>query len=56
MERYRITADTAFGILVRASQDAHRKVRDVAALVTETGEAPRPGAADREGQAVADER
>jgi hypothetical protein len=40
MERYRITADTAFGILVRASQDVHRKVRDVAALVTETGEAP----------------
>ncbi|PRY50005.1 ANTAR domain-containing protein [Geodermatophilus tzadiensis] len=40
MERYRITADAAFGILVRASQDTHRKVRDVAALVTETGEAP----------------
>jgi AmiR/NasT family two-component response regulator len=42
MERYRITADTAFGILVRASQDTHRKVRDVAALVTETGETPHP--------------
>jgi ANTAR domain-containing protein len=40
MERYRITSDAAFGILVRASQDTHRKVRDVAALVTETGEAP----------------
>ncbi len=40
MERYRITADTAFGILVCASQDTHRKVRDVAALVCETGEAP----------------
>ncbi|MBM7808819.1 hypothetical protein JOD57_004656 [Geodermatophilus bullaregiensis] len=40
MERYRITADAAFGILVRASQDTHRKVRDVAALVTETGETP----------------
>ena len=40
MERYRITADTAFGILVRASQDTHRKVREVAALVTETGIAP----------------
>jgi hypothetical protein len=42
MERYRITADSAFGILVRASQDARRKVRDIAALVTETGEAPPP--------------
>ncbi|GAB3322169.1 hypothetical protein GCM10027451_44590 [Geodermatophilus aquaeductus] len=40
MERYRITADAAFGILVRASHDAGRKVRDVAALVTETGETP----------------
>ncbi|SDD51586.1 ANTAR domain-containing protein [Geodermatophilus telluris] len=40
MERYRITAEAAFGILTRASQDTHRKVRDVAALVTETGEAP----------------
>ena len=40
MERYRITSDVAFGILSRASQDTHRKVRDVAVLVTETGEAP----------------
>ncbi|PWW23933.1 ANTAR domain-containing protein [Geodermatophilus normandii] len=44
MERYRITADAAFGILVRASHDARRKVRDIAALVTETGEAPPPDA------------
>ncbi len=41
MERYRITADAAFGILARASQDTHRRVREVAALVTETGETPR---------------
>ncbi|MGY1650693.1 ANTAR domain-containing protein [Geodermatophilus sp. SYSU D01119] len=40
MERYRVTADTAFGILVRASQDTHRKVREVARIVTETGVAP----------------
>ncbi|MGY1727271.1 GAF and ANTAR domain-containing protein [Geodermatophilus sp. SYSU D01062] len=40
MERYRITPDAAFGMLVRASQDTGRKVRDVAGLVTETGEAP----------------
>ncbi|SNS20890.1 ANTAR domain-containing protein [Geodermatophilus saharensis] len=51
MERYRITADTAFGILVRASQDTHRKVRDVAALVTETGETPRPVSAGGDGRA-----
>jgi hypothetical protein len=42
MERYRITADAAFGILVRASHDTRRKVRDIAALVTETGETPLP--------------
>ncbi|SHG29360.1 GAF and ANTAR domain-containing protein [Geodermatophilus nigrescens] len=42
MERHRVTADTAFGILVRASQDTHRKVREVAELVTETGVAPGP--------------
>ena len=42
MERYRITADAAFGILARASQDTHRRLRDVAALVTETGETPQP--------------
>ncbi|MGY1672283.1 ANTAR domain-containing protein [Geodermatophilus sp. SYSU D00710] len=42
MERHRITADIAFGILVRASRDTQRKVRDVAALVTETGETPPP--------------
>lgn len=42
MERYRITADAAFGILARASQDTHRRLRDVAASVTETGETPQP--------------
>ncbi|MGY1780160.1 ANTAR domain-containing protein [Geodermatophilus sp. SYSU D01036] len=46
MERYRITPDAAFGILVRASQDTGRKVRDVARLVTETGEAPVGAPAD----------
>jgi AmiR/NasT family two-component response regulator len=40
MERYRITADAAFGILARASQDTNRRLPEVAALVTETGEAP----------------
>ncbi|WP_158550687.1 ANTAR domain-containing protein [Geodermatophilus sp. TF02-6] len=40
MERFRITEDAAFGILVKASQDTQRKLRDVAAVVTETGETP----------------
>ncbi|MGY1688394.1 ANTAR domain-containing protein [Geodermatophilus sp. SYSU D00867] len=46
VERHRITADTAFGVLVRASQDTGREVRDVARLVTETGEAPAGTPAD----------
>ncbi len=50
MERYRITADTAFGILVRASQDTHRKVREVAGMITETGEAPHPAPTGDDGR------
>jgi GAF domain-containing protein len=42
MERYGLTADAAFGLLVRAAQDTHRAVRDVAARLTVTGEAPEP--------------
>ncbi len=42
MERHRITADAAFDILARASQETHRRLRDVAELVTETGETPQP--------------
>jgi PAS domain-containing protein len=40
MERNRITAGDAFDLLVVASQNAHRKLRDVAAWVNETGEDP----------------
>jgi GAF domain-containing protein len=42
MERYGLSADAAFGLLVRAARDTHRAVRDVAARLTVTGEAPEP--------------
>jgi signal transduction protein with GAF and PtsI domain len=40
MERHRVTATVAFDLLVVASQHSHRKLRDVAAWVNETGEDP----------------
>jgi PAS domain-containing protein len=41
MERHRLTAEKAFDLLVAVSQESHRKLRDVAALVSDTGEDPR---------------
>ncbi|MGN6606060.1 MAG: GAF and ANTAR domain-containing protein [Jatrophihabitans sp.] len=38
MERYRIDAGQAFDLLVRASQRSHRKLRDIAVRLAETGE------------------
>jgi PAS domain S-box-containing protein len=40
MERHRLSAATAFDLLVQASQQAHLKLRDIAARVVETGEDP----------------
>jgi GAF domain-containing protein len=40
MERFRITDDLAFRLLVRASQDTNRKLRDIAEELTATGELP----------------
>jgi GAF domain-containing protein len=40
MERLKITADQAFAVLARASQHNNMKVREVARLLTETGEVP----------------
>jgi GAF domain-containing protein len=40
MERHKIDADAAFGLLVRASQDSNRKLRDVAEMVSATGDDP----------------
>ena len=40
MERFKITADMAFRLLVRASQDTNRKLRDIADELTATGQLP----------------
>jgi hypothetical protein len=40
MERYKLTADRAFGVLSRASQEVNRKLADVARELTETGAVP----------------
>lgn len=40
MERYKVDADGAFTMLVRASQNTNTKVRDLAGDVTRTGEIP----------------
>ncbi len=37
MERYKITADQAFLVLVRASQDTNRKLHEIALHLTDTG-------------------
>ena len=40
MERHRLTADQAFGVLARVSQELNRKLADVAREVTDTGAVP----------------
>jgi AmiR/NasT family two-component response regulator len=40
MERYKLTADTAFGVLVRTSSLTNRKLRDIADELTATGQLP----------------
>ena len=40
MERHRITASASFERLIAASQRTHRKLREVAQWVNETGEDP----------------
>jgi GAF domain-containing protein len=40
MERHKITADQAFGVLARTSQELNRKLLDVASEVTEVGALP----------------
>ena len=40
MERYHMTADTAFSRLTQASQHQNRKLTDLAAHFVETGELP----------------
>jgi GAF domain-containing protein len=43
MERYKLTPDQAFGLLVRTSSVTNRKLRDVAEELSSTGELPRRG-------------
>jgi hypothetical protein len=40
MERHRLTADQAFGVLTRVSQELNRKLSDVARELTDTGALP----------------
>jgi transcriptional regulator with GAF, ATPase, and Fis domain len=44
MERHRLSAKQAFDTLVKASQESHLKLRDVAHRVTESGEEPQQAA------------
>ena len=41
MERHKLTADQAFAVLARVSQELNRKLADVAREVTDTGTVPR---------------
>ncbi len=49
MERHKLTADQAFAVLARASQEVNRKLVDVARELTDTGAVPAtvPGGGDR---------
>ena len=40
MERHRLTADQAFAVLARVSQEMNRKLVDVARELTDTGTVP----------------
>jgi GAF domain-containing protein len=42
MERHKLTADQAFGVLARVSQEKNRKLVDIAREVTATGAVPTP--------------
>ena len=44
MERHKLTADQAFGVLARTSQELNRKLADVARELSETGAVPAPAA------------
>ncbi len=43
MERYRLTADQAFGVLAHLSMDLNRKLFDIARELSETGAVPDGG-------------
>jgi GAF domain-containing protein len=43
MERHRLTADQAFGVLAQVSQELNRKLVDIARELTDTGAVPESG-------------
>jgi transcriptional regulator with GAF, ATPase, and Fis domain len=49
MERYRLTPDAAFALLVKASQRTHTKLRAVSEELCRTGELPIPASIDAAG-------
>jgi GAF domain-containing protein len=40
MERHKLSADAAFGLMVKASQDSNRKLRDIAEMISAMAEDP----------------
>lgn len=46
MERYRLTADQAFAVLARVSQETNRKLVEIARELSETGAVPATGRRD----------
>jgi AmiR/NasT family two-component response regulator len=40
MERFKVTAEQAFTVLARASQDTNNQLRDVAQRLIDTGKSP----------------
>ena len=47
IERYKMTAEAAFEMLVTASSTTNRKLRDIASDLVTTGEVPGPAAVTR---------
>ena len=43
MERYKLTADQAFQVLARVSQQTNRRLADIAEELTQTGSVPGAG-------------
>jgi AmiR/NasT family two-component response regulator len=42
MERHKLTAAQAFGVLAQVSMEMNRKLVDIAAELTDTGSVPEP--------------
>ena len=44
MERFKVSGDRAFGLLVQASQASNRRLSDIAENLVDSGELPGPAA------------